>query len=367
MMTVLIVIGVVSLAWWNGANDNFKGVATLYGSGSASYRVALGWATVTQLAGSLLAMVLAAGLIKTFSAKGLVPDAVAGDPAFLGAVALGGMATVLLATTIGMPVSTTHALTGALVGAGVVAVGTDINTAVLGTSFFLPLLVSPAIAMALTTVLYPLAHHARKALGVQRESCVCVGTTFVPVSSLSRAAAGTAQLSASLGTEAACMDRYQGRLVGISVQGGLDTMHFLSAGAICFARALNDTPKILALCLSAKALGSSIGLPLFGAAMAVGGLVNARKVAETMAKKITPLNTGQGLVANLTSAALVVVASRAGMPVSTTHVSTSAMFGIGIINRSADRKTILHIVAAWLTTLPTGAIVGAVAYWILAR
>jgi inorganic phosphate transporter, PiT family len=367
MMTALIVISVVSLAWWNGANDNFKGVATLYGSGSASYRVALGWATAAQLAGSMLAMVLAAGVIKTFSAKGLVPDAVAADPAFLGAVALGGMAAVLLATAVGMPVSTTHALTGALVGAGVVAVGTDINLAVLGTSFVLPLLVSPAIAMALTTVLYPLAHHARKALGVTRESCVCVGTTFVPVSSLTRAAAGTAQLSASLGTDAACMDRYQGRLVGITVQGALDAMHFLSAGAICFARALNDTPKILALCLSAKALGGSVGLPLFGAAMAVGGLVNARKVAETMAKKITPLNTGQGLVANLTSAVLVVVASRAGMPVSTTHVSTSAMFGIGIINRSADRKTILHIVTAWLTTLPAGAAVGALAYVVLAR
>jgi PiT family inorganic phosphate transporter len=365
-MAILIVVIVVSLAWWNGANDNFKGVATLYGSQAASYRVALAWATVTQLAGSLLATVLAAGLIKTFSAKGLVPDAVAGDPAFLGAVALGGMATVLLATAIGMPVSTTHALTGALVGAGVLAVGTKINTTVLGNSFFLPLLVSPVISMALTMVLYPLAHHGRKALGVPRDACVCVGATYVPVSSLS-AAARTAQLSTSLGTSSTCVDRYQGRLVGISVQGALDAMHFLSAGAICFARALNDTPKILALCLAAKALGASIGLPLFGAAMAVGGLVNARKVAETMAKKITPLNTGQGLVANVTTAFLVIAASRVGVPVSTTHVSTSAMFGIGMINRSADRKTILHIVTAWLTTLPAGALVGAVAYWILAR
>jgi len=366
-MAILIVLGVASLAWWNGANDNFKGVATLYGSGSASYRVALGWATVTQIAGSLLATVLAVGLIKTFSAKGLVPDVIAGDPAFLGAIAIGGMATVLLATAIGMPVSTTHALTGAMVGAGVVAVGTDINTAVLGNSFFLPLLVSPVISMGLTTVLYPLAHYARKALGVKRDSCVCVGTTYVPVASLTRNVAATAQLSASLGTSSTCIDRYEGRLVGVSVQSALDAMHFLSAGAICFARALNDTPKILALCLSAKALGVSIGLPLLGAAMAVGGLVNARKVAETLAKKITLLNTGQGLVANATTALLVVVASRAGMPVSTTHVSTSAMFGIGVVKRSADRKTIVTIVAAWLTTLPAGALVGAAAYWILAR
>jgi PiT family inorganic phosphate transporter len=365
MVAALIVVSVVALAWWNGANDNFKGVATLYGSGAASYRTALGWATVAQIAGSSLATLLAAGLIKTFSAKGLVPDAVAADPGFLGAVAIGGMATVLIATMIGMPVSTTHALVGALMGAGLVAVGTNINAAALGSSFFLPLLVSPVISMAITTALYVLARTSRKALGVKRESCVCVGTTFVPVVSLSRAAAGTPQLSASLGTSAACVDRYQGHLVGVSVQGALDSLHFLSAGAICFARALNDTPKILALCLSAKALGVSFGLPLFGAAMAAGGLLNARKVAETMSKKITPLNAGQGLVANVTTALLVIVASRAGMPVSTTHVSTSAMFGIGVVNRSADWRTIRNILGAWLTTLPTGALFGAVAYWVL--
>lgn len=366
-MTVLVVVSVVSLAWWNGANDNFKGVATLYGSRSASYRVALVWSTISQLAGSLLATVLAAGLVTTFSARGLVPDAVARDSGFLSAVALGGMSTVLLATAIGMPVSTTHALTGALLGAGVVAVGTDINMAVLGNSFFLPLLLSPVISIALTTALYSIAHSSRKALGVTRDSCVCVGNMYVPVSSQSPVAVSSQQLAVALGTSTACMDRYQGRLVGVSVQGALDTLHFVSAGAICFARALNDTPKILALCLAAKALGLSIGLPIVGAAMAIGGLLGSRKVAETMSKKITSFNAGQGAVANLATALLVIVASRAGLAVSTTHIGTSAMFGIGVINRSADHKTILRICAAWLTTLPAGALVGAVACWVLAR
>lgn len=366
-MTILILVSVAALAWWNGANDNFKGVATLYGSGSASYRVALAWATVAQIAGSLLTTVLAAGMFKTFSGTGIVPDVVAADPAFLGSVAIGGMSTILLATTVGLPVSTTHALTGALVGAGLVAVGADINAAALWATFFLPLLVSPVIAMALTVALYPLAHSARKALGVTRDSCVCVGTDYVPVSSLSSAAAAAPLPSISIGTSSGCIDRYQGRLLGVSMHGALDCLHFVSAGAICFARALNDTPKILALCLSAHALGVPIGVPAIAAAMAAGGVVNSRKVAMTLSKKIAPLNLGQGLVANIVTAMLVVVASRAGLPVSTTHVSTSAVFGIGAVNRSADRKTILQIVGAWLVTLPAGAAIGAATYWIGSR
>jgi inorganic phosphate transporter, PiT family len=366
-MEILIVVSVAALAWWNGANDNFKGVATLYGSGCASYRVALAWATVAQIAGSVLATVLAAGLFKAFSGKGVVPDAVAADPAFLGAVATGGMSTILLATLVGMPVSTTHALTGALVGAGVVAVGTEINAAALGTTLFLPLLVSPVIAMALTMTLYPLAHRTRKALGVTRDSCVCIGTEYVPVSSLSVAAIAAPVPSASIGTSSACSERYQGRLLGVSLHGALDSLHFVSGGAICFARAVNDTPKILALCLSAHALGVPVGVAVVAAAMAAGGVLNARKVAMTMSKRIAPLNLGQGLVASIVTATLVLVASPAGFPVSTTHVSNSAVFGIGAVNRSADAKTILQIVAAWLVTLPTGAAIGAAAYWICTR
>jgi PiT family inorganic phosphate transporter len=91
----------------------------------------------------------------------------------------------------------------------------------------------------------------------------------------------------------------------------------------------------------------------------VGGLIGARRVAETMAQKITPLNAGQGLVASLTTAALVIVASRFGLPVSTTHVSTGGIFGIGAVTRQAQPKTVIAILVAWITTLPLGSALGA--------
>lgn len=364
-MTWVVLAMVVFLAWSNGSNDNFKGVATLYGSGTASYRTALAWATVTTLAGSLLALVLAAGLIKTFSATGLVSDAIATSPTFLASAALGAAFTVLIATVVGMPVSTTHALTGALIGAGL-ASGSGVNLAVLGKGFFLPLLLGPVLAMGITMGLYPVARFARLKLGIGRQSCVCVGEELVPVVlAADGSAVADSRVRLALSAGASCVDRYQGAVVGVSAQRALDALHFVSAGAVCFARSLNDTPKIVAILLAAKAVGAPVGLASVGLAMAVGGLIGARRVADTMSKKIVTLNSGQGFVANLTTAALVIAASRFGLPVSTTHVATGGLFGIGVVNKTAQGKTIASILLAWLTTLPLGALVGAGAFLVL--
>jgi PiT family inorganic phosphate transporter len=99
---VLIVGAVLFLAYTNGANDNFKGFATLFGSGG-TYRTALAWATLTTLAGSLLALYLVGGLVKAFSGSGLVPDAVTHQPAFLLAVSIGAALTILLAWVTTLP------------------------------------------------------------------------------------------------------------------------------------------------------------------------------------------------------------------------------------------------------------------------
>jgi len=124
MLLTLLIVCVFFLAWANGANDNFKGVATLYGSGTTSFRKALVWATGATVAGSLVSVAFAARLVGVFQGKGLL------SPGFLGlqllvAVAAAGAVTILLATVLGMPTSTTHALTGALVGAGISAAGTS--------------------------------------------------------------------------------------------------------------------------------------------------------------------------------------------------------------------------------------------------
>ena len=131
---LVLVVGVCFLAYSNGSNDNFKGVATLFGSGTTNYRRALAWATATTFAGSICSIFLAETLVRNFSGKGLVPDSVAGSPEFLQAVVLGAGLCVMLATVVGFPISTTHSLTGALVGAGFMAVGGAVNVSTLKTA-----------------------------------------------------------------------------------------------------------------------------------------------------------------------------------------------------------------------------------------
>lgn len=364
MAFAIVLLSVSCLAYANGANDNFKGVATLFGSGTTNYRGALGWATVTTFLGSLTAVLLADQLLKNFSGRGLVGDELAASPDFVAAVALGAGTTVLIATLIGMPVSTTHGLVGALVGAGWAA-GSAVNLQKLANDFFLPLLLSPILAILVTSVVYLGLHAARKMTRVSAETCLCVGTQIVEVIPALEGAAllkRTAELSASIGDVVICRNRYVGRVLGVQAGAVLDAMHYLSAGLVSFARGLNDTPKIAALLLIVPLLGGFGSLGFVGTTIAIGGLVSARRVAELMSRKITPMNHGQGLTANLVTGLIVIGASRLGLPVSTTHVSCGALFGIGAVTRQARWGTIARILTAWVTTLPVGAALGALSY-----
>lgn len=151
-------------------------MATLYGSGVLSYRAALAWATIATLAGSLVSITLAQGLVQTFRGNGLIPAGTLND-AWLAAIGIAAGATVLLATWLGMPTSTTHALTGALVGAALVADSNGVNWTTLANKFAQPLLLSPLLAIGLTLLLSSALHWARPRLGVEATSCLGLGET----------------------------------------------------------------------------------------------------------------------------------------------------------------------------------------------
>lgn len=371
---ILIVLFIVAcfLAYSNGANDNFKGVATLFGSGTTNYKGAITWATITTFLGSVAAIYLADTLVKNFSGKGLVPNELIQDPNFAVAIALGAGITVFLATRIGMPISTTHSLVGALFGSGVVAVGSAFNFTKLGNTFLIPLIVSPLMAAIVSLLVYVLFRRLRIACGVSKETYVYVSeetklTPQIQNKDDSVALGLVRQKTAKLSVGERSEERYQGKFLGVKAQKLLDYAHYISAGVVSFARGLNDTPKIVGLLLVIQSLGIEWGMIAVALAMAIGGLMNAKKVGHTVAKKITPMNHGQGFTANLITGLLVTTASIHGMPVSTTHVSVGSIFGIGTVTKKADVKTVRNILLSWLLTLPVAALFSALVYWVLTQ
>ena len=326
-------------------------------------------ATAAQLTGSLASVILASALLRAFGGKGLVPPEVVGDPLFLASVSTGAAATVWIATRVGLPISTTHALVGGLVGAGFTLAPAQLSWTALGGSYFLPLLVSPVLASAAAFVLYPLAHRGRKALGIGSNTCVCIGPVPAPVAV---SADGTllqlrTGLPLTVAESEACQRIYDGHLLGISFQNLVDRLHEASAFALGFARGLNDTPKILALLVAAgwSGIDPRISLVLVAATMAAGGWLRARRVAETLAHGITSLSHGQGLLANGIASSLVITASLLGSPVSTTHVSSGALFGIGCWSDQTNWWMVSRILASWVATLPLAGALAATTAWAL--
>ena len=368
MLIALLLISTIFLAYTNGANDNFKGVATLYGSGVLDYKAAISIATVTTFLGSICAIFIAQGLIASFSGKGLVPQDIAGTSSFLISVGFGAGCTVLLATFLGFPISTTHSLVGGLLGAGVMAVGLDVNFSRLGGAFFLPLLASPFIAFALGMVVYWVFRRIRKSMQLTKESCICIGEQkqFVPINALTNAEmVNQVNPKLTIADERDCVEIYTDRVWGICLQKLLDAAHIASAAAVSFARGLNDTPKIAGLLVAAQAVDMYLGMVVIAIGMAIGGLLSARRVAETMSKKITKINHGQGFAANLVTGFLVIVASKYGVPVSTTHVSVGSIFGIGMVSGNKNAAVIRSILLSWLITLPAAMLFSASIYWLV--
>jgi PiT family inorganic phosphate transporter len=359
------------LAFTNGANDNFKGVATLYGSQTSTYRQALTWASITTFLGSIAALFLAQALAARFTGRGLVPDEVIATTGFAGAVAAGAALTVLAASILGMPISTTHAIVGALVGAGFSS-GAPVNILSLQKFVFLPLVMSPLVAGVASFVIYLLLHRLRKAMGIGRETCVCVGRQVLavaPAAMTQGANSAVVQLpqwpSLSIDTQVNCQKKYTGNLVGVQASTLVDVGHYLSAGLVSFARGLNDTPKLAAILLLLAHFSPQTNFWMVGVTMILGGWFFSQRVAQTVSKDITEMTEGQGASTNFVTSLIVLGASAFSLPVSTTHVSCGALFGLGAANKKINWGTFSKIIMAWVFTLPMSGILSFVFFWLL--
>ncbi|HYV43410.1 MAG TPA: inorganic phosphate transporter [Myxococcaceae bacterium] len=340
------------LAFSNGSNDNGKGVATLVRLGDASLRRALLWGTLSTIIGSLISFSFSSSLVEKFSGA-VIDSKTPLSSAFFVAVLAAASAWVLLATRFGMPVSTTHSIVGAFIGAGLSG-SFSVKWGVLVSKVAIPLAVSPLASLAIVYVaaflLSPLLKPAAS------PACICATVTApagVP---------GAGQVMLQVGHVATCP---AGSAV-VTTSGISKGIHWFTSGLIGFARGWNDTPKIAALCLGSIALISGQGRPmlafaLVAVAMAAGGLVAGTRVLETLALKVTAMPRNEAYLASAVAASLVSAASWGGLGVSTTHVATGSIVGAGLKAdpKKVQWKKVGELGLSWLITLPAAALMAA--------
>lgn len=328
-MTLAVAVLALLLAAANGGNDVAKGIATLAGSGVASYRTALFWGAVTTLAGALASAWLATGLGNLF-AEGIVDTSA--SPAFALAVLLGAAGWVAVATVWRLPVSTTHALVGALIGAGLVLGSESVHWEAVSGRVLRPLLTSAAIAFTLTALIV-------SAIRVARLS----GRWLVG----DRARLGGATTSGATA-------RAEPPSAGTAAFRSLAMLHWLSSGAVGAARGLNDTPKLAAVAgvvLVPAGMSTAAVALLTAVAMFLGALATGAPVARRLGDEIVEIAPAEGLGANAVTAVLVGFGAQHGLPMSTTHVSTGAIAGLsGGRPYRLNQRALREFALAWTAT-----------------
>ena len=371
MVLVLVVAVVGALAFANGSNDVSKGVAPLVGSGLAGYRSAIAWGSAWTAAGTMLGAVFAGAMLTTFGhgllAPGVTPDLGAAMAALLAAATW-----VALASRTGLPVSTTHALVGAVVGATVSSHGLDaVAWSALAGKVALPLVLSPLVAFLLAAALVRLLP-GRGSGSQEARDCLCAdmspAVAVVARQGQSAYLASQPLLRFTTGTSDGCASAPEGTL-----RLTVDHLQWVTSAATSLARGMNDAPKMVALGLAAAALAStgSAPTPLLYAAVAggmvVGGLAAGRRVTHLLAEQVTPLDGSTGLIANGVAAVLVATGAVYGLPMSTTHVASGGIAGVGAAGGSLNRTTLRQMVLAWIVTLPASAALAAAAQFVLHR
>ncbi len=373
-LAVLIVLFLAAfVAYANGSNDVSKGIATLAGSGVMSYRRAILWGTLWTGLGGFASANVAGAMVTTFG-KGLLASGV--SPSFTAAVAtiVGATAWVAIATRTGLPVSTTHAIVGSVAGVGSVAYGlAGVRWASLGSKIGLPLLLSPVVAFAVTSVVLRAWTSLSKRRGAVGE-CLCAGFETAPVL-MGMGSDGTSAMTATLnptvvmtiGSQQSCATDHPAAL-----RLTINHLHWLTSGATAFSRGMNDGPKMVALVLAAMPLlgvGPNIRLVAFTLVtlgMVAGSWIAGRRVTTVLAEKVTCMDHREGFIANLVTAALVGPGAALGLPMSTTHVSSGAIIAAGAQSRAGlNWKTVRDLMLAWVVTLPGAALLGIVAYQLL--
>jgi inorganic phosphate transporter, PiT family len=322
-LMLLLVLGLsVVFDYINGFHDTANAIATSVSTRALKPEHAILLSATANFAGALtgtaVAVTIGQGLVESTSA----------DQVVVAAALLGAIAWNLLTWRLGIPSSSSHALIGGLLGATIVAAGVD---AVIWEGVFwkvlVPLVVSPFLGITMGFLFMVVLLNVFRRAGPQRLNV-----------------------------------RFR-------------RLQVVSAGYMAFAHGSNDAQKtmgIMTLALFSAGVIDEFVVPLpviliAATAISLGTAAGGWRIIKTMGQRVVKLDPVHGFAAETTAATIILSASHVGVPVSTTHVISTAIMGVGSSHRlSAVRWGIAgDIVTAWVLTIPAAGVVAGVAYVLL--
>ncbi|MBD5784977.1 inorganic phosphate transporter [Cellulosimicrobium terreum] len=322
LLLVLVVVTALAFDFTNGFHDTGNAMATSIATKALKPKTAVALSAVLNLVGAFLSLAVAATI-----AKGLVDANVITLEVVLAGL-VGGITWNLLTWLFGIPSSSSHALIGGVVGSVLAAVGTSgvLWSGVIA-KVLLPALIAPILAIGVAGV---------------GTWAVARLTRGVPEDTSTRA--------------------FRWGQVG-------------SASLVSLAHGTNDAQKsmgiILLALIAAGAVPADSGVPFWvilscATFMALGTYLGGWRIIRTLGKGLVEIDTRQGMAAETSSAAVILMSGFFGYSLSTTHVATGSILGSGVGMPGAKVRWGLagRMLAAWGLTLPAAGIVGAVCYGI---
>ena len=410
-MTLFLIIAVVGglyMAWNIGANDVANAFGTSVGSGALTIRRAILLAAVCEFAGAFF---VGSPVAQTISGEIVIPVAFSARPETLAigmvAALLGASVWLNIATFFGQPVSTTHAIIGAVIGFATIAVGPQWiqwgKMATIAGSW----IVSPLFGAVLAYLIYRFgvrryvleSRHpvfmALVATPIAMGSLVAIITFSIIYKGLpglhlnlplkwSAPLALAAGLAVGFALHVALRGRRRRHEVPRAqryefTERWFGYMQVATACYMSFAHGANDVANAIGpLSAAIQVFRSGGGLPekvaippwllaLGGVGIVFGLATYGYKVIKTIGQHITEMTPTRGFSAEFGTATSVLVFSKLGMPISTTFVIVGAVMGVGLARGFAalDLGVIRRIFTSWIITIPVSAILTAITFWFL--
>ena len=320
-----ILVGLIAVAllfdFLNGLHDAANSIATIVSTRVLRPQYAVAWAAFFNF---IAFAVFGLHVAQTIGTGIIHPEVI--DPQVIFAALIGAIMWNLITWALGMPSSSSHALIGGLLGAGMAKAGISVMVWSGLSKTLLAIVLSPLVGFLLALAL----------------------TAIVSWAAV--------------------------RSTPFAVDRAFRILQFVSASLYSLGHGGNDAQKtmgiIAVLLYSQGHLGTEFSVPFWvvlscQAAMALGTLMGGWRIVRTMGLRITKLTPMQGFCAETGGAATLFMATWLGIPVSTTHTITGAIVGVGAARRiSAVRWNVASsIVVAWIFTIPASALVAAVTYY----